>query len=86
MFLQNARTGKFGDTLTIDGYHLNTLGKVITAYTWFGIFTGKLLDSIELDTAGITPLTTDEKTLILNSVNTALEKPYEITDISEVVK
>lgn len=84
--IQNARTGKFGDTLTIDGHHLNTLGKVITAYTWFGIFTGKLLDSIDLDTAGITPLTTDEKTLILNSVNSALEKPYEITDISEIVK
>ena len=81
--IQNARSGQFGDTLTIDGYHLNTLGRVITAYTWYGIFAGKQFETINLTAAGSSRLTTDEKVLILTSVNAALANPYEAVDLSQ---
>ena len=47
--VQNARTSFIGDTITRDGYHLNDFGKVIGAYMWFVTFTGKPLESINLD-------------------------------------
>lgn len=78
--VQNARTSFLGDTLTKDGYHLNELGKVIGAYMWYATFTGKPLESIDLDSIprGST-LRENEKAVILEAVNNALATPYEVT-------
>lgn len=81
--IQNARTSQFGDTLTIDGYHLGSLGRLITAYTWYGIFTGKQLDGVNLTAYGSSRVTRAEKEVIQAAVNAALAKPYEVTDLSQ---
>ena len=78
--VQNARTSYLGDTITRDGYHLNEYAKLIGGYIWFATFTGQTLDSINLDSIpGGSTLSEEEKAVILESVNNALKKPYEVT-------
>lgn len=78
--VQNARTSYFGDVLTTDGYHLNELGKVISAYTWYAAFVGKCLEEIHLDSIpGSINLSESNKSVIMESVNNALKTPYEVT-------
>jgi len=78
--VQNARTSFFGDNMTRDGFHLQTLGKLIAAYIWYGVFTGKTLTEIKLDKTltGIT-LSDGMKAVIFDSVNSALKTPFAVT-------
>lgn len=78
--IQNARTSFFGDTMTRDGFHLQTLGKFIASYTWYATFTGKQLSEIKLEKT-LTGISLSEgmKAVILDSVNSALKTPYAVT-------
>lgn len=79
--IENARSSYFGDNLQRDSYHLNQLGKVITAYTWYATLTDQTaLTSIELDNAtSKLTLSEQDRLVILESVNNALANPYERT-------
>ncbi|MBR2935391.1 MAG: DUF4886 domain-containing protein, partial [Oscillospiraceae bacterium] len=79
--IENARSSYFGDNLQRDCYHLNQIGRIITAYTWYATLTGKdQLDSIMLSDADAEmTLSEDDRKVILESVNNALAKPYERT-------
>lgn len=85
--IQNARTSYFGDTLTKDTYHLNTLGRVIAAYTLYTKMTGQPLTQVNLteiakastpDTQPLT-LTDADKQVIIEAVNNAINNPYSVT-------
>ncbi len=81
--IQNARTSIVGDTLTIDGYHLNTLGEVIGSYTWYAMFVGKPLEAINHTWVTNNFKLTDEyKAVIIDAVNHALQNPYAVTQSS----
>ncbi len=78
--IQNARTSYFGDNLTRDTYHLNDLGRVIGAYTWFALFTGKPLEAINFQTIpNVLFLTDNDKAVIIEAVNAAIETPFSVT-------
>lgn len=77
--VQNARTSYFGDTLTADGYHLNSLGKAIGTYTWYAVLTGKTLDKISIVRFPNIALSESDKAVIIESVNNALRTPYAVT-------
>lgn len=85
--IQNARTSYFGDNLTRDGMHLNTLGRAIAAYTLLATLTKQELTQINLtdipkasagDTDPLT-LTDNDKAVIIESVNNAIADPYAVT-------
>lgn len=78
--IQNARTSFIGDELTRDTYHLNDLGKVIGSYTWYAAFTGKPLEAVHISGVGSITLTDEEKAVIVEAVNAALETPYQVTE------
>ncbi len=79
--VQNARTSYFGDTLTRDGYHLNDMGRVIAAYTWYATFTDKPLKTLNFTEVSRTlTLTDSDKAVIIESVNNAIEQPSSITN------
>ena len=77
--IQNARTSYIGDTLTRDGYHLNNLGRVIAAYTWYAVLDGQPLYKINIDSAASTALTESDKKVIVEAVNAAITEPYKVT-------
>lgn len=88
--IQNARTSYFGDKLTKDTYHLNNLGRIIAGYTLYATIMGLeepgfRLDDIQLTQAGgwdlpqkIT-LYAEDKLVIQEAVNNALNTPYQVT-------
>jgi hypothetical protein len=85
--IQNARTSFIGDALTKDTYHLNSLGRAIAGYTLFSTLTGKPLTEVNLtnitkvmsyDTE-VHLLTDREKEVIIESVNNALDDPFNVT-------
>ena len=82
--VQNARTSYIGDTLTSDGYHLNSIGEVIGGYMWYVTFVGKPLDgAIKLDKIpGGIALGEEIRNMIAESVNQALTNPFEVTESS----
>lgn len=81
--IQNVRTSYIGDTLTRDTLHLNELGRIIAGYTLYGALTDKPIESFELGYVdGMPALTDTDKALILEAVNAALEKPFEVTQSS----
>lgn len=78
--IQNARTSSIGDNLTRDTYHLNDLGKIIGAYTWYASFVGKPLEAIHINSiANTISLTDTDKAIIIESVNHAISNPYSVT-------
>ena len=94
--IQNARaagspklTRDMANATTVDGIHLNALGRVISGYALFATITERAeLDSIKLENVPAAyhypndprlEMTEDTKTLILNAVNSALKIPYEVT-------
>ena len=77
--IQNVRTSFISDELTRDTYHLNDLGKVIGSYTWYATFTGKPLNEIHISGVGSITLTDEQKAVIVEAVNNALENPYTVT-------
>ncbi len=78
--IQNARTSSIGDNLTRDTYHLNDLGKIIGAYTWYASFVGKPLEAIHANpVADKISLSSKEIEVIIEAVNNALKTPYAVT-------
>ena len=78
--IQNARSSYIGDTLNRDNMHLNDLGYVIAGYAAYAALTGKPIESINRDQFGTKViLLPSDKDVIIESVNNALETPYEVT-------
>lgn len=83
--IQNARTSYFGDTLTKDTLHLNNLGRAIAAYTVWATLTGKPLTEINLGPVNCYDLPEDlvlsdsDRKVIIDAVNKAIAKPFEVT-------
>lgn len=81
--IQNARTSFIGDNLTSDATHLNELGMVIGAYTWYSVFTEKELETINLtEIRGKLILTDNDKAAIIDAVNAAVKAPFVVTQSS----
>lgn len=89
--IQNARTSAFGDNLCKDTYHLNNYGGILAAYGLYAVLTGQELTEIHLDAVAacsngiagadkiLTPLTQNQKAIIIESVNNAIANPFEVT-------
>jgi len=83
--IQNARTSYFGDHLTKDTYHLNDLGQVISGYTLYATLIGKPLAQINLSTGSTDQfpkpldLSAKDKEVIMEAVNAAMQRPFEVT-------
>ena len=83
--IQNARTSYFGDNLTKDTYHLNNLGRAIAGYTLYAVLTGERLTEVNLgpvnsyDLPAYLNLTDADRQVIIESVNHALDNPWEVT-------
>ncbi len=75
--IQNARTSYIGDTLTVDGYHLNDLGCYMVGLTVIGAVTGQDVTKIEY-----IPSAYEASYLITcrESVANALANPYGMTE------
>ena len=90
--IQNARTSAFGDTLCKDTYHLNNYGGILAAYGLYAVLTDTPLTEIHLDAVAATrngiggaaaitePLTDQQKAIIIESVNNAIQNPYQVTE------
>lgn len=79
--VQNVRTSYIGDTLTSDGYHLNTMGEFIGGYVWYATFVGKPLSELKLkQIPNSIPLSEDNQALIVEAINNALTNPFEVTE------
>lgn len=79
--IQNIRTSFIGDNVTKDTYHLNVMGDVIGAYTWYAVFTGKPLEAINLSGVGTELTLTDkDKAAIIESINAAIKAPFAVTE------
>ena len=83
--IQNARTSYFKDTLTRDGYHLSELGRFIAGYTWFSSLTGKELAELKCQPTSLS-LTEDDVQVIIESVNHAEQRLFEITESEHTEK
>lgn len=77
--IQNARTSYMGDKLTRDGFHLSNMGRVIAAYTWYAVIDGQPLYAVNIDRADTLKLTENDKRVIVEAVNAAIQNPYEVT-------
>ncbi len=88
--IQNARTSAFGDTLCKDTYHLNNYGGILAAYGVYSVLTGQPLTEIHLDAAAAAPngiqgadpvtnLSEEDKAIIIESVNNAVNNPFTVT-------
>ena len=85
--IQNARTSYFGDKLTRDGHHLNDIGRVIAAYTWYAALDGQKLNTLNLTrVTNMLKLTDADKTVIVEAVNGAVADPFAVTDSSHKTK
>ena len=75
--IQNIRTSYIGDTVTHDGYHLNSgVGRFTAALTWFKAITSLSIDDITFKPSGVTEKDLDA---IKEAVNNAVAKPLEVT-------
>ncbi len=76
--IQNTRTSYFGDTLTADGYHLNSFGSYIIGYSWYKTLTGATLTELKYVPDALNLSEADQK-VVLESVNNAAASPFAIT-------
>lgn len=78
--VQNVRTSYIGDTLNRDSMHLNELGYVIAGCITYATLTRKPIESLEISQFSSTLTINDsQKAVILEAVNNAMEKPFEVT-------
>ncbi len=75
--VQNARTSYIGDTLTIDGYHLDQLGEFIAGLTYVLRLTG--WDVKDIDKEKLPQQILPYYDVAVESVLNALKKPYTVT-------
>ena len=90
--IQNIRTSHLKNRIHRDSLHLNTLGRVITGYTWYSTLTGLKLDELKL--TGATKdkrwvsrfpdqrLTKQDALAIAEAVNSAIADPWQVTPSS----
>ncbi|MBQ2253120.1 MAG: DUF4886 domain-containing protein [Clostridia bacterium] len=76
--IQNTRTSYIGDTLTADGYHLNSFGSYIIGYSWYKTLTGDPLTELKYLPDSLN-LTEADQAIILESVNNAAATPFAVT-------
>lgn len=77
--IQNLRTSYIGDTMTIDGHHLNhSHGRYTAALAWYAAITGGSPEAVTWFPAGYTSLS-DHFTVISEAVRNAVETPYSVT-------
>ena len=87
--IQNARTSYIGDEFDRDGYHLNIMGRIVTACTWYSVLTDSKLDELSVnyfDDSHIgtsATLTDADKAMILETVNNAIAEPYQVTAFAD---
>ena len=86
----NARSSYLGDKGMYRDYaHATDFGRVVAAYTWLCVLTEKTMEDMKIETipgyqlkkylpSGLT-LTEAEKGILIEAVNNALKKPYELT-------
>ncbi|MBQ8405030.1 MAG: DUF4886 domain-containing protein, partial [Clostridia bacterium] len=75
--IQNARTSLLGDNLTRDGYHLDLkIGRYIAGLTFVAKVTGEDIANFGYAPNGVT---SKQKEIAIESVQNALEKPFEVT-------
>ena len=79
--IQNLRGSVIGDRLTRDGYHLNDMGRLAAAYTWYAVLAEQNLQDMKFSNTGKTVLDRQQIDLIVKSINAALEKPQGVTPI-----
>ena len=79
--IQNLRGSVIGDRLTRDGYHLNDMGRLAAAYTWYAVLAEQNLQDMKFSNTGKTALDRQQIDLIIKSINAALEKPQGVTPI-----
>ena len=91
--VMNARTSYLEDKdLYRDYIHVNDYGRLLAAYTWYSILTGKKIEAVNMDAipaalryygddreAGDLVLTDDMKAIIVESVQNAIANPYQVT-------
>lgn len=75
--VQNARTSYVSDTLTIDGYHLNSLGEFIIGLTWALKITNWSIDDLDIDL--VPSEFKRDINMIKESAVNALKTPFEVT-------
>lgn len=78
--IQNVRSSYFGQTLNSDTSHLNSLGEVIAAYTWYATVMDQPLQELKITNQQLDmTLTAGDRRVIVEAVNNALAHPYEVT-------
>lgn len=77
--IQNLRSSYIGDTVTRDGYHLNSAhGRYTAALTWFAYLTGGSVDAIEWVPTSYQGISAD-LSVIREAVKGALATPFAVT-------
>lgn len=75
--IQNLRATADGDNCTRDGYHLNdVIGRYVAALTWYEVLFGGSVEGCSYLTEGLTP---ERAALAHQSVDLAVEKPFEVS-------
>lgn len=78
--IQNMRTSRFGDALTIDGYHLSRpIGRYAAALTFAKTLIPDLELNAEIALGGVDGVTDEEYAIISEAVEGAIAKPYGIS-------
>lgn len=90
--IQNIRTSYLKNSIHRDSLHLNTLGRVITGYTWYSFLTGLKLDGLKMTGATNDKrwvsrfpdqrLTKLDALAIAEAVNNAIAEPWKVTPSS----
>lgn len=80
--IQNMRTSSIGDTLTADGYHLNSKACVIAGYAYYVALKGEPVESIHYHPASY-EFSPEYLEAMKTSVNAILESPFAVTPIEE---
>ena len=79
--IQNGRTTSIGDKWNRDGYHLNTdYGRFAAACTWYETISGNSVLENAWKPSGVTD---GQAKIARNAAHYAVEKPFEVTDMSD---
>lgn len=83
--IQNVRTSNIGDTVTRDGYHMsNTIGRYTVGAMWAKSILNADISKLKTLPDIEPKITPEEFSIIVESVNNAHEKPFEVTQSKNV--